>query len=66
MTTSDHSLAQIHLKDFGTYMVLTPKTAYVHAGAEDGIHRNCTSMLVLKHALKFGTYQSKTVRCLAW
>ena len=50
------------VKDFGTYMVLTPKTAYVHAGTEDGILRNCTSMLVLKHALKFGTYQSKTVK----
>lgn len=50
------------VKDFGTYMVLTPKTAYVHAGAEDGILRNCTSMLVLKHALKFGTHQSKTVK----
>lgn len=50
------------VKDFGTYMVLTPKTAYVHAGVNDGIIENCTSMLVLKHDLAFGYQNAKLVR----
>lgn len=49
------------VKEFGTYMVLTPKTAYVHAGIEDGVQKNCVSMLVLKHPVEFGDVNPKTV-----
>jgi transcriptional antiterminator/mannitol/fructose-specific phosphotransferase system IIA component len=48
----------------GTYMVLVPETAFIHAGTEDGIHRNCTAMLVLKNPIIFGNKNPKTVRFL--
>lgn len=49
------------VKEFGTYMVLTPRTAYVHAGSEDGVQENCTAMLVLKEPLEFGDTDPKRV-----
>ncbi|NCB34324.1 MAG: transcription antiterminator, partial [Erysipelotrichia bacterium] len=48
----------------GTYMVLVPETAFVHAGTEDGIRCNCTSILILKKPLVFGNKNPKTVRFL--
>ena len=50
------------VNDYGTYMVLTPKTAYVHAGIDDGIRENCTSMLVLRNEMAFGYQNAKMVR----
>lgn len=49
------------VNDFGTYMVVTPKVAYVHAGKEDGVHRNCVSLLVLDHEISFGSFNTKPV-----
>lgn len=49
------------VNDYGTYMVMTPKTAYVHAGANDGINQNCIAILVLKKPLVFGYSNSKLV-----
>lgn len=48
----------------GTYMVLVPETAFIHAGTEDGIKHNCTSILILKKPLTFGNKNSKIVRNL--
>lgn len=47
--------------NYGTYMVMTPNTAYVHAGANDGINENCTAILVMKKPILFGDTNSKTV-----
>lgn len=52
------------VEDFGPYMVLTPRTAYVHAGMADGAARNCASVLVLDHDIPFGPAGEKTVRCV--
>lgn len=52
------------VEDFGPYMVLTPKCAYVHAGVNDGTLTNCASMLVLAHDIPFGPASRKQVRCI--
>ncbi|MDF2675183.1 MAG: hypothetical protein K0R09_3455 [Clostridiales bacterium] len=52
------------VEQFGTYMVLVPETAFIHAGTEDGIKENCTAILVLKDPILFGNKNSKIVRNL--
>lgn len=52
------------VEDFGPYMVLTPRTAYVHAGMSDGARENCASLLVLDHDIPFGPRGEKRVRCV--
>lgn len=52
------------VEDFGPYMVLTPQTAYVHAGVNDGTHANCASVLVLSESIPFGPHHEKQVRCI--
>ncbi len=46
----------------GTYMVLIPETAFVHAGCDDGVKENCMSLLVLKRPVVFGASNTKIVR----
>lgn len=46
---------------YGTYMMLTENTAFVHAGKEDGIKENCTSMLLLKNRIGFGDSDVKKI-----
>lgn len=50
------------VKEFGTYMVMTPGTAYVHAGSEDGINQDCTALLVMRGPIPFGDDNVKMVR----
>ena len=50
------------VKQFGTYMVLVEETAFVHAGVDDGIKDDCTSILVLKKPVTFGYKNPKSVR----
>ena len=52
------------VEQFGTYMVLVPETAFIHAGTEDGINENCNAILVLKNPILFGNKNSKIVRNL--
>ena len=52
------------VEDYGPYMVLTPRTAYVHAGLADGARENCASVLVLDHDIPFGPSGEKRVRCI--
>lgn len=52
------------VEDYGPYMVLTPHTAYVHAGMTDGARENCASVLVLNHDIPFGPSGEKRVRCI--
>lgn len=52
------------VNQFGTYMVLVPETAFIHAGTEDGINENCTAILVLRNPIIFGNKNSKIVRNL--
>lgn len=52
------------VEQFGTYMVLVPETAFIHAGTEDGINENCTAILVLKNTILFGNKNNKTVKNL--
>lgn len=42
-------------------MVLTPEVAYVHAGVNDGIHRNCSAMLVIRDSVIFGNFDKKRI-----
>lgn len=49
------------INDYGTYMVMTPNTAYVHAGVNDGIFQNCTAILVIKKPVIFAYTNSKLV-----
>lgn len=49
------------VNDYGTYMVMTPNTAYVHAGVNDGIFQNCTAILVIKKPVIFAYTNSKLV-----
>jgi len=49
---------------FGTYMVLVDGVAFIHAGTNDGINDNCTSILVLKQPTSFGEKNPKNVWCL--
>lgn len=52
------------VKELGTYMVITPKVAYVHAGVDDGIQQNGSSILVLKNPIEFGDTNPKIVQCI--
>ena len=49
------------VNNYGTYMVLTPEIAYVHAGVNDGIHRNCSALLLLKKPVIFGNFNKKKI-----
>lgn len=49
------------VNNYGTYMVLTPEIAYVHAGVNDGIQRNCAALLLLKRPVIFGNFDRKRV-----
>jgi len=42
------------INEYGTYMVIIPGIAFVHAGTDDGINCTCSSVLVLKNPIKFG------------
>ena len=46
----------------GTYMVLLPETAFVHAGTDSGIYEDCCALLVLKKPIVLGNINGKTVR----
>ena len=46
----------------GTYMVLLPETAFVHAGIESGIYEDCCALLVLEKPIVLGNVNGKTVR----
>lgn len=50
------------VKEYGTYMVMTPGTAYVHAGTNDGINEDCTALLHLRSPVIFGDENAKPVR----
>lgn len=52
------------VSDLGTYMVLTPGTAYVHAGVDDGISDDCAAILVSRAAIRFGSDNAKNVRAI--
>lgn len=52
------------VNDYGTYMVFTPKVAYVHASKEDGVRQNCVSLLVLKNELPFGSFNIKQINMI--
>ena len=52
------------VEDFGPYMVLTPGTAYVHAGVNDGIHANCVAVCVLNHEIPFGAEAKKHIQTI--
>ena len=49
---------------FGTYMVLVDGIAFIHAGTDDGINENCTSILLIKNPIPFGNKNTKIVKCL--
>ena len=49
------------VNEFGTYMVITPKVAYVHAGKDDGVNKNCVSLLLLENEIPFGSFNTKPV-----
>ncbi len=42
------------VEEFGTYMVIVPETAFVHAGSNDGIKEECCALMVMKEPLLFG------------
>ncbi len=50
------------VRTLGTYMVLLPETAFVHAGTDSGIHEDCCSLLVLKQPIILGDGKGKLVR----
>lgn len=50
------------VNQLGTYMVLLPETAFVHAGRESGICDDCCSLLVLKKPITLGDVNGKSVR----
>lgn len=52
------------VKNYGTYMVLTPGCAYVHAGIHDGIKENCTALLTMHQPLLFGDHNAKSVHTI--
>lgn len=53
------------VENYGPYMVLTPGVAYVHAGVDDGIKRNCIAVLVLNEPIDFGpSGESKRIRVI--
>lgn len=52
------------VRELGAYMVLTPETAYVHAGVNDGINDDCTAVLICRHPIRFGAERTKNVRTI--
>lgn len=50
------------VEQLGTYMVILPETAFVHAGIEDGINEACCSLMVLRNPITFGESKAKMVR----
>ena len=50
------------VRTLGTYMVLLPETAFVHAGTDSGIYEDCCSLLVLKQPIILGDGKGKLVR----
>jgi len=50
------------VRTLGTYMVLLPETAFVHAGNDSGIFEDCCSLLVLRHPIILGDGKGKLVR----
>ena len=46
---------------YGTYMILTENTAFVHAGKDDGIKKNCISMMALRQRIEFGDNNPKKI-----
>ena len=57
------------VRTLGTYMVLLPETAFVHAGNDSGIFEDCCSLLVLRHPIILGDGKGKlcllyTSRCV--
>ena len=50
------------VRTLGTYMVLLPETAFVHAGNDSGIFEDCCSLLVLRHPIILGEGKGKLVR----
>ena len=49
---------------FGTYMVILPKIAFVHASSEDGVFRQGISLLKLKEDIEFGAHSSDKVKVI--
>lgn len=47
---------------FGTYMVLLPETAFVHAGTDSGIFEDCCALLVLRNPIVLGNINGKIIR----
>ena len=54
----------VAVEDFGPYMVLTPGTAYVHAGVNDGIRENCIAICVLEREIPFGPKDEKRIKTI--
>ncbi len=50
--------------EFGTYMVLVPEVAFVHAGVDNGINKECSSILISKTPFSFGDKNPKTIRAI--
>lgn len=50
--------------EFGTYMVLVPEVAFVHAGLDNGINRECSSILISKTPFSFGEKNCKMIRAI--
>ncbi len=48
--------------EYGNYMILSPETAFVHAGGDDGINETCSSVLILKKPVVFGVKSQELVR----
>ncbi len=48
--------------EYGNYMVLVPEIAFVHAGINDGINRECSSILISKAPILFGVKNPKLIR----
>ena len=49
---------------FGTYMVILPKIAFVHAAIEDGVQKRGISLLRLKEDIDFGENKHDKVRVI--
>ena len=52
------------INTFGTYMVILPKIAFVHAAVEDGVQKRGISLLRLKDDIDFGENKHDKVRVI--
>lgn len=50
------------VKELGNYMIITPETAFVHAGSDDGINESCLAILILKNPILFGEKYPELIR----